>query len=310
MSSALYRNTKSSLIAVALLLSLLTPSFALAGFGVSPPLIQEDRLVRGISFERVIYLVQGAPDRDVPIEVTVNSQIEDWISFPQGMPITIPQGVQQFPLIVRVEVPEDAELGVYSGEIRITAVPERANEGGEVAIALGGLVTLDLTVGDGVIYDFSVKQIKILDIKEGEAPQADIQIINSGNVPAGPDTVTFELFNKFGEIRLAYAESHEFERVKVFSEGGDVVSFPMTVYIAPGEYWGHVKVYKDKEMVGELRTVFNVEKKTLVEKYLPYALGALGILVLVGIILLIRFILRSRARAKRVVTEQIPHNDA
>ena len=132
-------------LSLALLISAIP--HAEAGFGVSPPLIKEDRLVRGITFERVIYLVQGNPDREVPIEVTVDSDIKDWISFPQGMPITIPQGVQQFPLVVKVEVPESAELGIYSGNIRITAVPNRADESGEVAIALGGLVKLDLTVG-------------------------------------------------------------------------------------------------------------------------------------------------------------------
>lgn len=269
---------------------------ALAGFGVSPPIIEEDRLVRGIAFERVIYLVQGTPERDVPIEVMVSSRVKDWVSFPQGMPITIPAGVQQFPLVVRVEVPEDADLGIYSGEIRITAVPQRADESGEVAIALGGLVTFTLTVGEGVVYDFSVKQIKILDIKEGSAPKVRVDIVNSGNVPAGPDTVTFELFNKFGELRLAYAENHDFKRVPVFSEGGDLLSFPMNIYIAPGEYWGHVKVYRDQDLISEQRTVFNVTERTLLEKALPWAAGAL-VLLLAAVLLILW---RRSVRRKRL----------
>lgn len=279
-------------LSLALLISAIP--HAEAGFGVSPPLIKEDRLVRGITFERVIYLVQGNPDREVPIEVTVDSDIKDWISFPQGMPITIPQGVQQFPLVVKVEVPESAELGIYSGNIRITAVPNRADESGEVAIALGGLVKLDLTVGEGVVYDFSVKQIKLLDIKEGESPKARIDIINSGNVPAGPDVVTFELFNKFGEIRLAYAESEDFKKVAVFSEGGDTLEFPMNIYIAPGEYWGHVKVYREESLIGEQRTVFNVTERTLLEKLLPWGIGALVLLVVVGIGLYVRSRLKKK----------------
>ena len=140
-----------NVLTIALLLLLVVAPVAHAGFGVSPPLIKEDRLVKGISFERVIYLVQGNPDRDVPIELAVNSDISGWISFPQGMPITIPAGVQQYPLVVRIEVPQDAELGVYKGDIRITAVPDKADESGEVAIALGGLVKIDITVGEGVI---------------------------------------------------------------------------------------------------------------------------------------------------------------
>ncbi|MBP9816456.1 MAG: hypothetical protein KBD05_00260 [Candidatus Pacebacteria bacterium] len=293
----------SVLLSVFALVVLSTPLVSLAGFGVSPPLIQEDRLVRGISFERVVYLVQGTPDRDVPIEVAVDSQIKDWITFPQGMPITIPAGVQQFPLVVRVEIPESAELGIYTGEIRITAQPERANESGEVAIALGGLVTLNLTVGEGIIYDFAVKQIKIEDIKEGSDPKATVQIVNKGNVPAGPDTVTFELFNKFGEIRLAYAETHSFKPVPAFTEGSSQLSFPMDIYLAPGEYWGHVKVYQDQKMIGELRTVFNVKEKTFFEAVLPYVIGLLVLVVLVIVGLVVRAYLRKR---KATVMPPVP----
>jgi hypothetical protein len=276
------------------LLVLTAPGYAAAGFGVSPPLIEEGKLVRGITMERIVYLVQGVPERDVPIEVDVNSEIEDWVTFPQGMPITIPKGVQQFPLVVRIEVPEDAEFGKYGGEIRITAVPQRADEGGEVAIALGGLVTLDLTVGEGVISEFSLKQIKILDIKEGEDPRAEVEIINSGNVLAGPDSVTFELFNKFGEIRLAYAESHDFEKIPAFTENGSIVEFPMDIYVAPGEYWGHVKVYEDQKLIGDLRTVFNVREKSLFEKIMPYAIGGAALLVLAALFFIVRPLMRRR----------------
>lgn len=288
------------ILATALLAFLIVVPTAQAGFGVSPPLIKEDRLVKGISFERVIYLVQGTPDRDVPIELAVNSDISGWITFPQGMPITIPAGVQQFPLVVRIEVPQDAELGVYKGDIRITAVPDRADESGEVAIALGGLVKIDITVGEGVIYDFAVKQIKLLDIKEGQAPRARIDIVNSGNVPAGPDTVTFELFNKFGEIRLAYAENDSFKDIPVFSEGGDTLSFPMNIYLAPGEYWGHVKVYKNEELLSEQRTVFNVQKLTLLEKLLPWGIGALVLILLIGV----GIVVRNKFFKRKVPTEE------
>lgn len=295
MAHCLHRLTSTAFFA-ALLVIFSLPFVAQAGFGVSPPLIEEARLVRGISMERIVYLVQGAPERDIPIEVVVDSEIKDWISFPQGMPITIPAGVQQFPLVVRLDVPEDAELGKYAGEIRITAVPLRADEGGEVAIALGGLVTLDLTVGEGIISEFSLKQIEILDIKEGDDPRAKVDIVNSGNVAAGPDFVSFELFNKFGEIRLAYAENREFKKIPAFTEGGSEVSFPMDIYVAPGEYWGHVKVYEGNSMVGELRTVFNVTKKTLFELAIPYAIGAGAVLLLVFLVILLRRIFRKKRR--------------
>lgn len=293
----MYRGLLFSLVLVALTV----PWIADAGFGVSPPLVKEDRLVPGITLERIVYLVQGSPERDLQVELFVESDISDWIRFPQGNPITIPKGVQQFPLAVQVSVPADAQLGVYKGSIRITTVPEKADEAGEVAIAIGGLVELDLTVGNDVIVDLKVRTIKILNVKEGDDAEADVTIVNSGNAPAAPDAATFELFNKFGELRLAYGETQEFKLVPAFGELVEHLSFPIDIHLAPGEYWGHVKVYKDKELIGELRTVFNVTEKTFLEKYQWYLVGAMGLLAFV---LLLVFVVMMRTRSRPVYYEQ------
>lgn len=265
------------------------PYVSYAGFGVSPPLIREDKLVKGIRLDRIVYLVQGAPDREMQVELFVDSPVKEWISFPQGNPVTIPQGVQQFPLAVQIAVPEDADLGVYKGVIRVTTVPEKADQAGEVAIAIGGVIDLDLTVGNDVIVDLDVRTIKILNIKEGDDARADVTVVNNGNVGAAPDAATFELFNKFGELRLAYAETESFSAVPAFSERVEHLSFPIDIHLAPGEYWGHVKVYKDNQLLNELKTVFNVTEKTMAEEYLPYApYAGGGALLLVAAFLVLR----------------------
>lgn len=271
-----YRLLGSLLVGAALL-----PVTVHAGFGVSPPLIKEDRLVKGIRLDRIVYLVQGAPDREMKVELFVDSPVKDWISFPQGNPVTIPKGVQQFPLAVAIAVPDDADLGVYKGVIRVTTVPEKADQAGEVAIAIGGVIDIDLTVGDDVLVDLDVRTIKILNIKEGEDAMADVTLVNNGNVGAAPDAATFELFNKFGELRLAYAETETFSPIPAFSERVEHLSFPIDIRIAQGEYWGHVKVYKDNQLMGELRTVFNVTEKTPYETYMPFAPYAGGALVVI-----------------------------
>lgn len=275
------------------LISFLAPR-AEAGFGVSPPLIQEDKLVPGITLSRIVYLVQGTPERDLPVNLVVESQVKEWISFPQGAQVVIPKGVQQYPLAVDISVPKDAELGAYKGVIRLTTVPVKAEDSGEVAIAIGGIVNLDLTVGNNIIYELKSKLIKILDIKEGEDPQVDVTLINNGNAPAAPDTATFELFNKFGEIRLAYAESKDFQSVPAFHEQVAHLVFPVEIHVAPGEYWGHVKVYRERELLGELRTVFNVTEKTFVEKYSTIVLIAIG-----GVLFFAFVIMLSMRSARR-----------
>ena len=275
--------------ALAVVVALIMPAIADAGFGVSPPLIKEDKLVKGIRLDRIVYLVQGAPDREMKVELFVDSPVKDWISFPQGNPVTIPQGVQQFPLAVQIAVPADADLGIYKGNIRVTTVPEKADQAGEVAIAIGGVIDLDLTVGNDVIVDVDVRTIKILNIREGDDPEADVTIVNNGNVGGAPDAATFELFNKFGELRLAYAESEAFEPIPAFSERVEHLSFPIDIHLAPGEYWGHVKVYKDNQLLNELKTVFNVTERSAVEEYMVYAPYAGGVLVvLIGLLVLRR----------------------
>ncbi len=259
------------------------PFFVHAGFGVSPPQVKEDRLVRGIRLDRIVYLVQGAPDRDLEVELFVDSPVKEWIRFPQGNPVLIPKGVQQFPLAIEISIPEDADLGVYNGTIRVTTVPEKADQAGEVAISIGGVIDLDLTVGNDIIVDLDIRTIKILNIKEGDDPEADVTITNNGNASASPDTATFELFNKFGELRLAYAETEDFTNIPAFNEKVERVTFPIDIHLAPGEYWGHVKIYKDNAMIGELKTVFNVTEKTFAEEYGLYAAGGAGAFVILAL---------------------------
>jgi len=291
---------------------LFLPDVVRAGFGVSPPDIIEDRLVPGSHFEETIFLIQGNPEEDVTVNVTLDSKdSKGWISFKEGKQFTIPAGVQQFPLHVVVDVPEDALLGIYRAIIRVNTVPQVAENAGEVAISLGGRIDVELTIGDDVVYEYSVKSIDIPDIEEDASPETRIRIDNTGNVPAKPAGVSFELFSKFGDIRLAFAtlESDSFDTIPSFSEGVINLEFPIDVVIAIGEYWGHVKVYdEERQLVGELRTVFNVHERTttldglvsgaLMEKLPPNILPA-AFLVVVLILLLIIFKKKLRTLFKR-----------
>jgi hypothetical protein len=292
------------LFRVIILLSLILPniSFVQAGFGVTPPNIKEDRLVPGSTLRNIIYLVQGDPNRDIGIRVSVESaDIENWISFPNtGMEFIIPMGVQQFPLLIQTSVPEDAELGVYKAFVRVSTIPNKVQGDGQVAIALGGRIDIDLTVGDDVFLEYKINSIKILDIKEGESPRISVKLQNTGNVPASPQGASFELFNKFGNIRLAYAESSEFSKVLPFEESDSFLSFPIDIRLAQGEYWGHVKIYDDEgHVIKELKTVFNVTEKKFSEGLIfPILIGVGIAIVIFAIVIVILRIRNKRKRAK------------
>ena len=253
----------------------LLPFGVQAGFGVSPPLVFEDKLVPGITIEREIYLIQGNPQHPVTVEAKVDApEIKDWISVDKGDKFEIPAGIQQYPIKIKIQVPEGTPLGIYKGSLRITTVPNKGTEDGQVVIALGARIEIDLTVGDDVFSEYEVRSVEIETIKERDPAHIKVRINNTGNVPAAPEAVSFEL-------------------VKAFSEETIDLYFPLDVIIGPGEYWGHVKVY-DQGIIDEERTVFEVLPKTFWEKNAVYVYSVIGGLVF--LILLVVVLLKFRRR--------------
>lgn len=288
---------------------LVLPHLVQAGFGVSPASIIEDQAIPGATFTRVIYLVQGTPDVPATVEVSIESRdIKDWISFNQGERFTIPAGVQQFPLPVTITVPADAPLGIYKAFVRVRTIPDPATQSGEVAVSLGGRVDVSITVGNNIVEAFTIKNIDILDVEEGAMPRVSLTVENTGNVPAIPDSASFELFDKFGDIRLAYGRVSfdSFEKTPAFNEHTYLVDFPFDVVLATGEYWGHAKIYvNDGTVVRELKTIFNVHPrsaslsnsvKTLFRSMTPVTALGVGLVALAVVVLLMLWILRRRNR--------------
>ncbi|MEK7512683.1 MAG: hypothetical protein AAB601_00610, partial [Patescibacteria group bacterium] len=118
-------------------LLLVLPGVA-GAFGVSPPFVNVHTLLRGSRYEATVFLVQGRPesDRRVRAIFDVPEKARSWFSTDQASEeFTIPQGVQQFPLKIRIRVPESAENGVYNGYLRVTTIPSET--GGTVSIAEG-----------------------------------------------------------------------------------------------------------------------------------------------------------------------------
>lgn len=283
--------SRLNFLAIIIACVVLAPHFVFAGFGVSPVRVAADRLVPGATIEQVFYLVQGVPDEAVNVRVEVESRdVKDWIRVVEGDEFMIPAGVQQYPMTVAIAVPSDAELGQYRAFIRVNKVPANAEEGGQVAIAEGVRIDLELTVGDDVFEEYSIRTMDILDVAEGADLEASMVIVNEGNVPAAPAAATFELFDKYGNIRLGFSNADEasFEEVPAFSEEEIVVTFPLDLAIGEGEYWGHVRVMDELgNQVGELRTVFNVVPRgsrglvgTLI--LLAWALGGIIVLLIIG----------------------------
>lgn len=292
-------------IALVACLMLLAALPVYAGFGISPPSIKENKLVPGSSITRIISLIQGDPVYDVGIGVIVESKdMKEWISFDQGEKFTIPKGVQQFPLKVTIQVPKNAELGIYKAFIRTATTPPKAEGAASVAISLGGRIDVELTVGNDVYEAFSITNINIEHIRAGESPKVEIEVDNTGNVPAGPVAASFELYNKFGNIRLAYGEKEITEEVPSFTKQGMTIEFPLEVRLAQGEYWGNVIIYDDRNSaVKTLRKPFMVKEGVGFAGFMAGA-GFAGVMkaglwTLGGLFVLVIFFLLLRRKKRR-----------
>lgn len=283
-----------SFLVLFFIFSFATP--AQAGFGVSPPYVYSEILARGSHFESIVNLVQGNPETDLQLNVVVSiDKIKDWIKIEGGNTQIIPAGVQQFPLKVIVDVPDNAEYNRYKGYISIATEPvvKKTDEGGQntITMNMGARVELDLTVGDNIIQDFEVRTIKILNIKEGDPLKTILTIVNIGNTKIKPERVTFDLFDKYANVRLAFVEADlsKTKEVDAFKTEDIDIKFPIDLKLGLGEYWGEVKVYKNGQVLKINKTVFNVLKKTFWEKnYLYFYAGGAGLLAIIILIAILK----------------------
>lgn len=237
-----------------------------AAFGVSPPFVNAGHLVPGSTYTQTIYLVQDQPDQDLPIQANLQlgAPAKSWVSIDRGFNFVIPEGTNQYPVVITITVPQNASLGVYNGTISFDTAPSSA---GQVTIALGAQVAINLTVGNNVYENYVVQRITFPDIYEGQDPLVDVKFENDGNVPESFDSAVFELYDQYDSVRLAYIEKDDgFPTTPPFTVQDYELTFPIDFYMGVGQYWGVVTFYKNHQVVASQKTVFNVLKSDWLSK--------------------------------------------
>lgn len=295
----------SLLIATGILLAFQT-KIAEASFGISPPFLNANYLVKGAEYSQIVYLIQDQPISDLGIRANLEipEKIKSWITVDKGYDFIIPQGVKQFPVEVKIKVPKDTDLGIYSGNISFTTKPAQA---GQVTIALGAQLILNLRVGDEIYQNYNVPIIKPLDIEEGWNPKVLVRFNNMGNIPEAFTGATYELLDQYGAIRLAYIQKTSgFPEVPPFTEDEFIVEFPIDFYIGVGQYWANAAFYKGDVLVASQKTVFNALKAGSINGFLAQisnyfkknqvtvGLSFLGLLMLIVIYRLIFGLRKNR----------------
>ncbi|MDD5527638.1 MAG: hypothetical protein PHO56_01525 [Patescibacteria group bacterium] len=294
---------KILLLALILVLFLTWATATQAGFGVSPPLIQNHQLTPGSTYSQQIMLLRSSTDDDLKAEIKVNApDIASWISLDKGESFILPKGEYQVPVVVTFKIPKSAELGNYTGSIDIKVAPA-GNGAGGVSIALGARVDIDLALTNVYQSDFLVRLVSLPDFERLGSPwnwkiwspifnrlfykiKVVMNIENKGNIKIAPSKVAIEVWDLNKQRMLQSSVDKSIKKINPFSTAVVTAEFPTS--LPAGQYWTKVKIYKEQEIVNYYEIAFTIaEPGVLGGNNLgiwPYLVAAALILIALAII--------------------------
>jgi hypothetical protein len=250
------------------------PFSAQAGFGISPPYVKTHKpIFPGAHYEQEIVLLRSSAEEAMIAEITVNTpEINGWVSIKNGNTVDLPVGKLQIPMIVMVDVPEDAQIGDYKGNINVRMSPKEAHDQGGVAIALSARIEIDLQVTNEAFLDFTVRNIDISDFEELGLPwkwkifswflyriKTPIKIENTGNSEVAPTKVYIDVYDITRKQKLESHEDLKIKPIPPFATETTVASFPTV--LGAGQYWGRLKIYKENDIVYTNDVAFTIYEK-------------------------------------------------
>jgi hypothetical protein len=236
---------------------------ASAGFGITPPYVQNDSLTRGSSYTQKIVLSRSDALDDLNVQVTIAVPgANDWITIDKGTSFVMHKDEQRVAMNVNVAVPGGAKFGNYSGNIRVVITPLTGPTPGTVGIALGAQIDVNLNVIDKKIYSFNVRNKHIDPVEEGHKVWGfffpgkisfTMQVENTGNVPFGPTKVVFDISDTSGGTILETTQNlNSIEQIQPFQIKNVVAELPTR--LKAGAYKAIFKIYNNDTIVdtGEL----------------------------------------------------------
>jgi hypothetical protein len=251
---------------------LLSNNNALAGFGISPPYVKNTHLIPGSTYEQEIVLLRSSAETDMEAQVDVDApEITSWITIDKGTRFVLPKDNLRVPMKVRVVVPPKAEVGSYNGFINIK-IASLGDQAAGVSVALGARVDINLTISNETVSDFIIRNITVSNFEELDWPwdswllgrffykiRAIMTIENTGNSKVAPTKILLDLYDITDKELLESTVDNSFIAVNPFSTAEVEAAFPTKQ--RAGEYWAHLKAYKDNTVVGNYKYAFRIAKK-------------------------------------------------
>ncbi len=119
-----------------------------------------------------------------------------------------------------------ASFGRYRGNIRLVTKSLEAAEGGQVALAFGAIIDIDINVVAMKIVNYNVRGVRVYDAEEDYKlfflnPPSVIafamQIENRGNVKSAPTKVLLSIYEQDGKTLIKTIETTKIPQVKAFT---------------------------------------------------------------------------------------------
>ncbi len=292
-----------------------------AGFGISPPYLNNERLTRGSNFQQQIVLVRSDPDTDLNVEITMNVPgAQDWIAVDKGLKFVMHKGETQVPITFTVKVPANAEYKDYHGSIRVRTSYSGANQpAGGVSIALGAQIDVNMKIVDK-IYDFDIRRVRLLDLEEGITRwglffpgkmRFLMTVHNTGNTDFGPTKVCFEIYDYTAENLLEKTcNTNRIEQIPPFATKEVVAELPTR--LSTGSYIGKYTIYRNEEVAQQNQITVSIAAVGAVSGYEGYGFDGLSapdkikVIVVLAIPLLVLLILIASFIWRRKRRDQMP----
>ncbi|MBU1015759.1 hypothetical protein KJ657_01580 [Patescibacteria group bacterium] len=255
----------SSLLAVFAGIVLFAPGYALAAaFGVSPPLIENENLKPGSNFTYVINLSANGLSEDMTVytEFDGDPEIARWVTVVNKDDLVMTTGQSMVPMSVNVNVPADAKVGEYKGNLSISIAPE-SSHANEVAVLLGGNAKIRLGVVNYDVTDYWVQTISADSIVEGQAVDLKMSIKNLGNTIINNVKTNISLTDIKTRAKVASGSADSLNISIQPQTMADAVLPILIPNLKAGNYWLDIEALKDGKSTYENRLHFTVEPSTV-----------------------------------------------
>jgi len=256
----------SSLITLMVGVVLFAPAGALAAaFGVSPPWIENENLKPGSNFVYVINLSANELPDDMLVtpKFEGDPEIAQWLTIQNQDSLIMAKGEKMAPMSVNVNIPADAKVGKYTGNLKLSLTPKTDSKSQDIAVLLGSNVAIRLGVVNKDVNDYWVQTISADPITEGQPVSLKMDVKNLGNIDLTSVPTNASVTDmKTGE-KLCSGKPDKFS-VPVYPQtmGSAQLSFPAPDLKA-GDYWLDVEAFKDGKSAYKNRLFFSVKSSAI-----------------------------------------------